>query len=367
LAADITPHTSAFVAHRAKVWSFTVQTTKKTMQAGIIIAFVVVAIYTAPPLFPEQVTFTQAANGLYAIDVKNQRAFALTTFDKHRTSYSWLQKKFPYATPGSPQADHYVEMNLYNTGGDVSCYYTTYWQYAQNPDFTFPSHWVTKSSSGYNVKIGNYLSDAEVSSLVRGPDVRFGDIVTNYWRTENTCDTDDGKVYPCNESFFIKDTEKPFQMASVKMRHFGEKYRIAVNYTNVDIGTPKESLFVDQIPKNWQKICNDMTLGFSINPWQVDVSAGKKAYSSIALQVPPHNGENVVVQFKPIIVSDIYCSDCIEWEPKQMVFTKSNFDVPQNLTITYKHTGQTALDVRGVGGGYELLPAKAYTVTANAK
>jgi hypothetical protein len=45
-----------------------------------------------------------------------------------------------------------------------------------------------------------------------------------------------------------------------------------------------------------------------------------------------------------------------------MVFTRDNFNAPQQLTIRYKKSGNQLLNVVGTGGGYETVPERIYTL-----
>jgi hypothetical protein len=128
--------------------------------------------------------------------------------------------------------------------------------------FNFPAHWTNKENHGYSTKIGAYLAEKEVNRLVRDKDVVFRNITANYWRTTEMCEDNSGSD-PCHQSYFIAGTEIPYQRASVKSVGWNH-FRVPTNFTEVVLGNPKESNFVDHLPKNWQDICNDVNLGYTI-------------------------------------------------------------------------------------------------------
>jgi hypothetical protein len=326
------------------------------------------ACFAAPPLFPPQITFTENQRTLYALDVQNQRAFSQLTLRQDWVIYSWLQKKFPYAKPGSPEAENYVELSYYETQGKMSCQYSVHWQYTTNPLNNFPSHWTKRTGKGVETKIGTYIPESDVNDMVQGDDVKIGDVELNYWKSTNLCNTDDEGQIPCHQSYFMKGTESPFELAKVKFE--GWRFvRVPTQYTNVTVATPKESYFVDHVPKNWQDICQDVNLGLMISPGGVYVSPSKSDSAGITLYSPPHNDEDVTVTWAPSTALKEYnCTDCAAFEPKTMVFTKANFNIPQTLTVTYKKAGKEALQASARGGGYESMsPVYDLYVTAQNK
>jgi hypothetical protein len=169
------------------------------------------ACFAAPPLFPPQITFTENQRNLYALDVQNQRAFSRLTLRQDWVIYSWLQKKFPYAKPGSPEAENYVELSYYETQGKMSCQYSVHWQYTTNPLNNFPTHWTKRTGKGVETKIGTYIAESDVIDMVQGEDVKIGDVELNYWKATNLCNTDDEGQIPCHQRYFRKGTESPFE------------------------------------------------------------------------------------------------------------------------------------------------------------
>ncbi|CAF4501911.1 unnamed protein product [Rotaria sp. Silwood2] len=98
--------------------------------------------------------------------------------------------------PDSPQSKYYIQLLVDSLPS--SCMYGTYWKYGGNTFNSFPSHWL----NGASFKIDNYIKFKYdiMHSTNSSQD-------EDYWYANETCQTDSGNIYPCEEIYLKKNTQ----------------------------------------------------------------------------------------------------------------------------------------------------------------
>ncbi|CAF3000187.1 unnamed protein product [Rotaria sp. Silwood2] len=295
-------------------------------------------VLSVQPYFPSQVTFSINNNGgetIMAIDDVNQKAYQTYTSRASGQRYGFVMQHFPYTIPNSPESKHYVEMATSNTSN--SCYYGTYWEYGVGTYTSFPSHWYYNMTT---FKIGNYVKFTYPMIHSSNHTQENED----YWYANEMCDVDPDQQHPCEEIYFIKNTDIPLRTTRIVRRGWivlqeTTKYRI------ISIGKPDDRLF-DIIPKDWAYNCKDTSL---VQIWLIS---------------PPHRiygNDTVIVEWQPDSSSE--CKDCVIWTPERLYFNSENFEKRQELVVTrVKNGGKQRLIPVLHGGGYETVFTGVYPI-----
>ena len=301
------------------------------------------------PYFPEQVIFSFDNNKtIIAIDEVNQRAYLELHIDAQSTDVAYAMQHMPYAKPGSPQAKHYVQLITSNEHN--ICSFETYWQYSSNAFGLFPSHWGNDSS--YRIK--NYLNFNYPMIHSNKPSAN-----EDYWYANQSCQTDSGGTFPCQEIFFQKNTNIPIRYSEIVLDET-EIIRQIKNFTIYSTEKPGDKYF-DSIPKNWPENCRDGDLEVSYNPNEITLRLKESIKVEIWLPAPPHQihgNDTVIIHWVAFL-----CRTCFTWTPKQLVFNGTNFQQKQILTITrVEHSDESFLIPSCNGGGYDNVPCYIFTL-----
>ena len=306
-------------------------------------------VNSTQPYFPEQVIFSVDNNEtLIVIDEVNQRAYLELHIDSQSTDVAYVMQHMPYAKSDSPQAEHYVQ--LITTVGRNLCSFETYWQYSSNSFGLFPSHWGNDSS--YRIK--NYLD-------FNYPMIHSNKSSANedYWYTNQTCQTDGGDIFPCQEIYFKKNTDIPMRYAEVVLVDT-EVIRQTRNFTIYSTSKPSDKYF-DSIPKKWYEDCRDGDLEVLYNPTEITLHKQQSIKVEIWLPAPLHeiHGNDTVV----IDWISFLCRTCFTWTPKQLVFNRTNFHEKQTLIVTrLENSDESFLIPSCRGGGYDNVPCYIFTL-----
>lgn len=299
------------------------------------------------PYFPEQVTFSFDNNQtLIAIDEVNQRAYLELHIDSQSTDVAYVMQHLPYAKADTPQAKHYVQ--LITTVGRTLCSFETYWQYSSNEFGLFPSHWGNDSS--YRIK--NYVN-------FNYPMIHSNKSSTteDYWYANQTCQTDSGDIFPCQEIYFHKNTDIPKRYAEVVLVDT-EIIHQTMNFTIFSMSKPNDTYF-DSIPKNWYDVCRDGDLEVLYNPSEVTLHQHQTAKVEVWLPAPLHKipgKDRVVIEWISFL-----CQNCFTWTPKKLFFNSTNFQEKQTLSITrLEKSDESFLVPSCSGGGYDNVPCYIY-------
>ncbi|CAF2941302.1 unnamed protein product [Rotaria sp. Silwood2] len=130
----------------------------------------------------------------------------------------------------------------------------------------------------------------------------------DYWYVNERYDVDSGRQYPCEEIYFIKNTEIPLGTTRVVRREYS-----------------------------------------SVQIW---------------LTSPPHRihgNDTVIIEWQPDHTAE--CQDAVTWKPERLYFNSMNFEIRQELVITrVKNGGKQRLIPVLHGGGYETVTANVYPI-----
>ncbi|CAF1330662.1 unnamed protein product [Rotaria sordida] len=301
------------------------------------------------PYFPPQLVFSPDNNKtIIAIDEINQRAYLKLDTDPESTDIAYVMQHMPFAKPDSPQAKHYVQLIIVKKNN--ICSFETYWKYSSNSFGLFPLHWGNDSS--YRIK--NYMNFNYV--MIHSTNSTGSE---DYWYTNETCQTDSGKTYRCQEIYFIQNTNIPIRYSEVHLVET-DIIRETKNFTIHSIGKPSDKYF-GPIPENWFESCRDGDLGVSYNPKEIILKLHESVKVEVWLPAPPHRihgNDTVTIQWKPFA-----CSGCFTWTPRELAFNRKNFQEKQILTITrVELSGETFLIPNIRGGGYDNVPFYIYTL-----
>lgn len=306
---------------------------------------------TAQPYISPQIVFSpNDGKMIIAIDQINQRAYTTyPTFNSTQLT-SFVAKNFPNVTPNSPQTKHYVQLSE-RTGGD-GCIYTTYWNYGGKYAANyFPNHWY----NGTSFQIGNYLN--YTYPMIHSNDSTS--INEDFWYSNQTCQIDSGEFVPCEEIYFIKDTDIPLRFVRVT-KIANKRIQYITNYTIISVGQSTDKYF-KLIPSNWTETCRDGDLALFYPSYTRIISLQGTDTIPFSLSTPPHlnNGnDTALIQWK----AD-GCIDCLTWTPQQIVFNSENFFKQQILTVTRIKNGPTTkLSIIIHGGGFDFDPTKTYYI-----
>ena len=301
------------------------------------------------PYFPSQITFTpDAGQSIIAIDEINQQAYQILRYGQNSTENSFLLQHFPYALPDSPQSQYYVQLLI--DSPPLGCMYGTYWKNGGNVFNSFPSHW----SNGSFIQVKNYLKFTY--EMIHSTDPS---LTEDYWYSNVTCRTDDGKIYPCEEIYFQKNTEIPLRSTRV-IRRGWILVQYVINYRIISMGKLDQKFF-DSIPKNWSMACRDVLLGLYITPQTPKIPLHQSSEVQIWLPTTPHriNGnDTVTIQWKTV-----GCNDCFMWKPHELSYNGKTFQEKQILTIErVKNGSETQLIPIFQGGGFDVVPPEIYPI-----
>ncbi|CAF1568640.1 unnamed protein product [Rotaria sordida] len=290
-------------------------------------------IDSAQPYFPSQIVFSPDNNKtIFAIDEMNQRAYKTVTYGATVRETSYLMKNFPYTIPDSPQSKYYVQL-LVDTPSN-SCQYATFWKYGGSTFNSFPLHWQLNASS---IQVDNYIKFKY--EMLHSTDSSTDE---DYWYSNVTCQVYGGAVYPCEEIYFIKNTQIPLRFTEVVRRGWF-LVQLTTSYNVISMRKPDEKLF-DSIPKTWPDSCRDYSLGLLYYPQRTKILVNEKAQVQVWLIAPPHriNGSDTVT---------------IHWKSDE--FSKKR----QTLTITRVKDGpKTNLIPSFHGGGFDHVTAAIYPI-----
>ncbi|UJR16746.1 hypothetical protein I4U23_003646 [Adineta vaga] len=302
----------------------------------------------AQPYFPPQILFFANGATLYAIDEVNQRAYKSDSYSVKQSETGYALKKFPYATPDSPQSKYYVQ--LLQGFPNIGCIYGTYWKYGGSTFNAFPSHW----NNGTTFEIKTFID-------FKYPMIQStnSSVYEDYWYSNQTCHPEGPNDVPCEEIYFRKNTDIPVRSTQVLETPW-ETRQFTTEYLVISVGKPDDKYF-NSIPKDWATTCRDVMLGISYVPQSTKVDLNENVKIQVWLPTPPHriNGSDVVsIQWKAN-----ECSECLTWTPKELSFNQKDFQVRQILTITRVKKGST-INLIPIfnGGGFEQVSTKNYTI-----
>ena len=183
-------------------------------------------------------------------------------------------------------------------------------------------------------------------------------VLEDYWYSDGKCQVSNGESYPCEEIYFIKNTDIPLR--TVRVEPYENMVRKTTQYTVMSIGKPDEKLF-EPIPIDWAYSCPDSTQGIVYSPQRLELKVNESVTIEMYLTAPPHriNGNNsVILEFE--LDPCTPCDHCFRWTPNRFVFNTDNFRQPQNLTISRVKTGGVILNPNFTGGGYEHVTTPNY-------
>ncbi|CAF1309250.1 unnamed protein product [Rotaria sp. Silwood1] len=314
-------------------------------------------VESVQPYFPSQVTFSILNNNggetIMAIDDVNQKAYQTYTPRGSEQRYNFVMQHFPYTIPNSPESKHYVELTTSNTSN--SCYYGTYWKYGVGTYTSFPSHWYYNMTT---FKIGNYIK-FEYPMIHSSNHTQENE---DYWYANEMCDVDPDQQHPCEEIYFIKNTDIPLRTTRVVRRGWVVVQEVT-KYRIISTGKPDDRLF-DMIPKDWAYNCKDTSLGLLYYPQTSKITLNQSSSVQIWLISPPHRiygNDTVIVEWQPDGSSE--CKDCVTWTPERFYFNSVNFETRQELSITrVKNGGKQRLIPVLHGGGYETVFTGVYPI-----
>lgn len=302
------------------------------------------------PYFPPQIVFTTDDGYTLAIDEINQQAYQTLNYSSLEQQTSFVMEHFPYSMPDTPQSKYYVQLLLLSPKS-LGCQYGTYWKYGEQNFNNFPFHWWINASS---FEIKNYMNFYYPMIHSQNPSVD-----EDYWFTNETCRTESGQNFPCQEIYFQKNTQIPLRSTEV-VRHGMQILQEVTNYKIISIGKPDEKYF-DSIPKNWSATCQDVNLGLLYNPGATAISLNQSSKIHISLSAPPHRikgNDTVRIRWK-----QTQCKDCFKCTPEEAYFNEKNFHEKQILTITRIKNGQLAkIFPIFNGGGFDSVPSDDYPI-----
>ncbi|CAF4117741.1 unnamed protein product, partial [Rotaria magnacalcarata] len=183
--------------------------------------------------FPLQVTFSidNDHQTIMAIDLVNQNSYQIS----QERGYAFVMKNFPYTIPDSPESKHYVVV-----------IHPTVVVMVRFGDMDF-AHSVHIQTIGIIIHSTNHMNETE-----------------DYWYADEKCSLYSEAEYPCEEIYFIKNTEIPLRTTRVVHRGL-DILQVVTNYENLSIGKSDEEL-LDKILKDRAYNCQDITLGFEHDP-----------------------------------------------------------------------------------------------------
>ena len=312
----------------------------------VALALTYSSVESVQPYFPPQLLFF--ANGaLYAIDEINQQAYLSVSDSVKSSETAYAAKHLKYAPADSPQSEYYVQLSDAFPGG---CRYATYWEYGGSTFNSFPEHWGNGSS--YEIKNFIHFKYDMIKS-------NTSSVYEDYWYSNATCHPQSPKPVPCEEIYFRKGTDIPVRSTQVISTPW-EVRQFTTEYMMISVGKPDDKYF-DPISKDWARSCQDVNLGVVYNPQSTKIDLNESVKIQVSLRTPPHRidgNDTVSIQWK-----EVECTDCFTWTPKQMSFDSTDFQVQQTLTITRVKNGPTTTLVPSfIGGGYDQIPVKNYTI-----
>ncbi|UJR34270.1 hypothetical protein I4U23_021674 [Adineta vaga] len=312
----------------------------------------------AQPYFPSQITFHSNENydgekKLVVVDEINQRAFQKWDHNSSTDISAYAMKHIPYAFPDSPQSKYYVQLYIYTPPPPPGCWYATYTIDGHgNPFNTFPDHWVTALDS---FEIRNYV-DFKYEMIHSNQSKENED----YWYSNKTCELSNGKIVPCQEIYFEKNTDRPIRSTRIDY-NIAALVQKTTEYKVLSIGKPDEKYF-NSIPQNWTGLCADARFQIQYDPGATYLYPGETVDIQVWLTSAPHkvNGNDTVrIQWK----ADQYPRD-FTLIPKELYFNSENFSKKQTLTVQ-RHEGvaTTVFYPTLYGGGLEPVFVKNYYFT----
>jgi len=103
-----------------------------------------------------------------------------------------------------------------------------------------------------------------------------------------------------------------------------------------------------------------MSLGISFRPSHaINLYKGTKVTVQVYLWGPPLKqlGGSTKLTFRTSdrFPDSMNCTDCVQIEPKSLVFTSNNWEAGQTITLTYLNDGHSLFTVDSTGGGYDWI------------
>ncbi|CAF2542996.1 unnamed protein product [Rotaria sp. Silwood2] len=189
--------------------------------------------YCTQPYLTSQITFyTDDDKTLVAVNEINQQAYQMYTINSLQAQYAFAIKQFPYTIPDSPESKYYVQLISYFPSN--SCMYGAYLKHDGFSFNSFPLHWNSNSTT---FKIENYIKfnykmiHSENNSTTE-----------DYWYADQLCEVYSGENFPCEEIYFIKDTNISLRTTKV-IRQGWDLIQRTTKYRVISIGKPDVHLF----------------------------------------------------------------------------------------------------------------------------
>ncbi|CAF1189531.1 unnamed protein product [Adineta steineri] len=165
-----------------------------------------------------------------------------------------------------------------------------------------------------------------------------------------------GKV-PCFSYFETKDRPvKTIQARPSPPESFDNDEYLTTVYLSFIRGIPSEAEHLFNLPAQWPGYCGNANAGYTIEPQNsFVVTPHNQDYFTIKLQTPPvqSSGGQVKVEFK-VRPSGIYNgTQCAKFN--RIIFEKNNWQIPQQVNMSFIDYGCCIYEFTANGGGYDWL------------
>ncbi|UJR10783.1 hypothetical protein I4U23_014970 [Adineta vaga] len=317
--------------------------------------------------FPQQFQATMNISGLQIYDPSVQGVLYLlydyTNLRARLDIQGWRAKqnetymikyKPEGAESGSPAANDYTIFNFnpdYPETTKNDCWYSTNPMKSVGP---FPMAWYDKTGNQFEIKPWFPLP----SNLINKGDEWVPELEINAVRYDspeicNLKRTGIGNV-PCLSYF--ETTDRPVKLIQARAAvgsYDSDSYTTTVFLSFVN-GIPAKSEALFNLPNQWPSYCGNANAGFTIEPQRgFVVTPEGQDHLTLKLNSPPVRslGDQVKVEFKLNPSWYYNGTKCATFNP--ITFTSDNWQIPQQVDMTFADYGCCSYVMTATSGGYE--------------
>jgi hypothetical protein len=159
---------------------------------------------------------------------------------------------------------------------------------------------------------------------------------------------------PCLSYFEAPDRPVKTIEAHAGRGSFDPDEYITTVYLSFTNGIPSEAEHLFDLPDQWPAYCGNANTGFNVEPSRTFVvTPDGHDYLELTLQTPPVHapGDEVKVEFKVQPNYFYNGTRCAEFSP--VVFNRANWQVPQQINISFADYGCCSYAITATGGGYD--------------
>ncbi|CAF3982177.1 unnamed protein product [Adineta steineri] len=282
------------------------------------------------------------------IDAKGWRS-------KHNETYV-IQYKPEGAEADSPASQDYAIFNFnpdYPQFTKNDCWYRTNPMIDIGP---FPAAWYSNNNNEFHFEVKSWFPLP--SNLIKTGEEWIPEVQMNTIRYDSPeiCDLKRsglGKV-PCLSYFEAPDRPVKTIQARAAVGSFDSDQYTSTFYLTFINGIPSEAEHLFDLPKQWPSYCGNANAGSTIDPIHgFVVTPEGNDHFTLKLNTPPVRslGDQVKVDFKLQPSWYYNGTRCVQFNT--IIFDQKNWQIPQQVDMSFTDYGCCNYVVTATGGGYE--------------